>query len=981
MPSTTCSRCRRVNPADAAFCYFDGHLLNGHGSVAPVAAGRQAFPHPFVFPSGRQCRTYDELALGCQEEWGEARALLRQGHLERFFRALGRADLARAARDAARAADEDQGLDGLLDQLPTQALQAPYLHLGAPELHLGTLAVGADRRFELRLENRGMRLLRGTVTCDDSPWLVVGEGAGAQQKLFQFTGSGLIPVRVVGQRLRAGNKPLEGRLVIDSNGGSVAVVVRAEVPIRPFPDGVLKGAVTPRQIAEKSKAAPKDAAPFFENGAVAKWYKDNGWTYPVQGPAASGIGAVQQFFEALGLTPPPKVEVSTRAVNLMGAVGERVEYVLQVTTAEKRPVYAHGVSDQPWLKVGRADLQGRTATLPLAVSEVPDRPGERLQAQVTVFANGNQRFPVTVSLTVEKRSASGRPQAVLAVVPAEEPFVPVAIAAAPVAIPAERKRPRPERDEAVAAIPVAIPAGRKRPRDDNDQDRRRPRPAQAVPLKGGGVPVWAHLAPVGALLLALFVVLIVDFFGDAEKPPESSVPLAEDKIDPNPLIEVSFHDKDVPVSLAMGNSMKGDPQIREEDATPAIWEPSMRFGVVMVKGVDGGGKKKLTRSEAGKTNNTVIRLDDVPPRLRSGNFPWVTGNQTDGLIFGDTPWRHTNDPGVEGIDSRGRWKDGGRNVVIAADLAKGKGGGRKSTWVYPDQQVEVTQFVEVVAGEQSRKLDTCLVRYVIRNNDTIEHRVGLRFLLDTFIGENDGVPFTVPGEKELCQDKKDFSRPDEVPDFVEALENADLKNPGTVARVQFRLGDRIEPPSRVTIGAWPDSRLYGRDKDCRQQTTFWEVPLLPINTIKEVKPDETSGDSAVVMYWDVKPIAAGASREVGFAYGLGNVAAGDKDAAGRLGLSVAGRFVPGGEFTLVAQVSNPRRGEELTLDLPNGFKLIDCEAKQAVREAERGAARPISTVTWKIKAGGDGPYTLKVTSSTGAAQALPVRIRSTSIFD
>jgi hypothetical protein len=38
-------------------------------------------------------------------------------------------------------------------------------------------------------------------------------------------------------------------------------------------------------------------------------------------------------------------------------------------------------------------------------------------------------------------------------------------------------------------------------------------------------------------------------------------------------------------------------------------------------------------------------------------------------------------------------------------------------------------------------------------------------------------------------------------------------------------------------------------------------------------------------------------------------------------------------------------------------------------------------VTWKIKAGSEGNYTLKVTSSAGAAQSQPVRIRGSSIFD
>ena len=110
---------------------------------------------------------------------------------------------------------------------------------------------------------------------------------------------------------------------------------------------------------------------------------------------------------------------------------------------------------------------------------------------------------------------------------------------------------------------------------------------------------------------------------------------------------------------------------------------------------------------------------------------------------------------------------------------------------------------------------------------------------------------------------------------------------------------------------------------------------------------------------------------VGFAYGLGNVAASEK---GRLGLSLDGDFTAGGEFTLVAQVKNPKRGEELTLDLPEGFSVVGGDTKQPVKEADQDSDRPISTVTWRIKAGAPGKHTLKVTSSSGASKSLDVNI-------
>ena len=100
----------------------------------------------------------------------------------------------------------------------------------------------------------------------------------------------------------------------------------------------------------------------------------------MQGPSASGLGAVQQFFEALGLTPAPKVNISDRQLALKGNPGAPMRCVLKVETQEKRPVYAHGTSNQPWLEVGRANLTGRTATIGLSIPAVPNRPGETLTA-------------------------------------------------------------------------------------------------------------------------------------------------------------------------------------------------------------------------------------------------------------------------------------------------------------------------------------------------------------------------------------------------------------------------------------------------------------------------------------------------------------------------------------------------------------------------------------------------------------------------
>ena len=346
-----CRNCSRVNPPEAHYCYWDGVVLDGHPQGrGPIAVGAQPFLSPFVFPSGRQCRNLDELVLACYGEWKEALDLLRQGYLEGFFGALGRADLALTARQAAKAPDLDRGLDDLLSKLPCSTREPAKLFAQPQEVNLGQISRNGDRRFVLHIENQGMGLLQGTVACDNTAWLALGEGTGSPRKVFQCLDEFTLTVQVHGKALRAGNKTLEGRLSIESNGGSAVIVVCADVPVQPFPDGVLGGALSPRQVAEKAKANPKGAAPLFEKGAVAAWYDSNGWTYPVQGPASSGLGAIQQFFEALGLVRAPVVEISETEVHLYGAAGASLEHVLQVRAVEKRPVFAYATTGCPGCK-------------------------------------------------------------------------------------------------------------------------------------------------------------------------------------------------------------------------------------------------------------------------------------------------------------------------------------------------------------------------------------------------------------------------------------------------------------------------------------------------------------------------------------------------------------------------------------------------------------------------------------------------------
>src|SRR5262249_8610896 len=146
------------------------------------------------------------------------------------------------------------------------------------------------------------------------------------------------------------------------------------------------------------------------------------------------------------------------------------------------------------------------------------------------------------------------------------------------------------------------------------------------------------------------------------------------------------------------------------------------------------------------------------------------------------------------------------------------------------EQIVATQIVEITPGEPvevtphvfKRLLDTCVVRYKIENRDARPHKVGLRILIDTFIGENDGVPFVIPGSPGLVSTSLEM-RGNEVPDFIQAQENPSLTDPGTIAQMKLRLGGRIEAPGRVVLTRLPD-----RDPGRTSKLWNYHVSVVPM---------------------------------------------------------------------------------------------------------------------------------------------------------
>ena len=371
---------------------------------------------------------------------------------------------------------------------------------------------------------------------------------------------------------------------------------------------------------------------------------------------------------------------------------------------------------------------------------------------------------------------------------------------------------------------------------------------------------------------------------------------------------------------------------------------SQRFGVSCLRLHDPGDSRKpkrLTREANGITNNTCFRID--------GN-DYLFGQEIPGVRWG----RNSSNKAIKGlkIDDRA-WQS-----VIEHEPSK----------------VRITQTVELIRGEQSGLYDTVFVKYVVRNNDALPHNVGLRFLLDTLIGANDGTPFSIPPtdlQSAKLVDGMEIFEKGGIPDFVRALETDNLEDTNaTVAELNLKL-QGYEPLSRLVICRWPDN-----------SEIRWDWTYRPVDDVKDNK------DSCVAMYWADRPMRAGEERLLGFTYGLGaiwgegqggSVSGGGGGTGGKLRLMTAGSNKIGRTFTATAYVKGEMLvGQRVSLRLPPGLELVP--GQKLDQDVPRMGTQGYSQVSWRVRSTQPGRFKI-ATELAGNQSNQEVTITDRSLFD
>ena len=395
-----CPRCQRANPAEAVFCHFDGAELRPvQGKSA--SQSRVRLPHDFVFPSGRRCRSFDELVQGCLSEWDSSRDLLRQGVFGQFLAGVGRTDLAQAAQQAKREDDPDLALDTFISRLPATVGQGPQLDLHPRRLNLGSFHVSETREIKVTIQNQGKGLLHGTISvAEGTAWLGVGSGKTNGECSIKTRSIQEIILRVDTRALSAPQK-YSGKLTVITNGGIVEVPVRLDVAVQAFSRSPFQGVGTPREMAERMRTYPKLAVPLLESGEIAAWFGSNGWTYPVSGPTAKGVAGVQQFFEGMGLSKPPVVHLAETNLQLFCNAGETVAGQFTLRTEARKWVYAKAEADVGWIKIGSPSVTGpQQAVVSFEANARNLQPDQAYAGNIRVTANAGQELELPVRLGV-----------------------------------------------------------------------------------------------------------------------------------------------------------------------------------------------------------------------------------------------------------------------------------------------------------------------------------------------------------------------------------------------------------------------------------------------------------------------------------------------------------------------------------------------------------------------------------------------------
>ncbi|NBV83267.1 hypothetical protein EBR57_04000 [bacterium] len=266
--------------------------------------------------------------------------------------------------------------------------------------------------------------------------------------------------------------------------------------------------------------------------------------------------------------------------------------------------------------------------------------------------------------------------------------------------------------------------------------------------------------------------------------------------------------------------------------------------------------------------------------------------------------------------------------------------------------ITARQVLSFFRTPTTRVKDSALIEYEITNKTKKSITLGIRVMLDTKLGSNDGAPFRIGSRaitSEILVPKADL-----LP-YWQTFDS--LTAPTVVAQGTLESPeDGLTPPDRLVLANWGTLADNPWAADYQEGRSF-------------VRVGEEEKDTALALMWEPITLRPGQSRRIRTAYGLGGVtlAAGDLS----LGLTAPAEATAGSsrDLFVIAYITNTggfnSRETTATLVLPKGVEVSNGSHIVHLGQLKVGETRQIPfRIKTKSARKGTWPITLKVTSAT-----------------
>lgn len=272
--------------------------------------------------------------------------------------------------------------------------------------------------------------------------------------------------------------------------------------------------------------------------------------------------------------------------------------------------------------------------------------------------------------------------------------------------------------------------------------------------------------------------------------------------------------------------------------------------------------------------------------------------------------------------------------------------------------LRVTQELGFARSPTTRVEDAANIVYRVTNEGGARHSVGLRMMLDTMLGANDGAPLRA-GDSAIATAAQLYSA--DIPDYWQAFDS--LANPAVISQGSLR-GPGLSAPDRLQMVDW------GTLADAP-----WSFPF-PVGA-DFTRRGEEAQDTAVALYWDPAPLGPGESRTYATRYGVGGVTLSPAELS--LGLTAPAevdyQYDEERPFSVVAYVENTggfaARGAALRLEPSEGLRLAEGTPIVPLGTLPPGRTRQ---ATWRLLSTGKVTGNLQLVVTVTSENLEPNRV-------